>query len=245
LQKQQKELIEQKDELNRLNQVKDRFFSIISHDLRNNLTTMKLYFDLISHPDYKPESNHEITAQIAGSVENTIDLLENLLVWASSQIKGTPMHIQPLDIKQQVQENVDLLSGNAAHKNIKLENKITESLTALGDKDMINLILRNLLSNAIKFTPAGGNVSVSGVGDDKWISVSVSDNGIGISKENLTKLFDQHLHPTSRGTGNEKGTGLGLLLCKDFIERNGGTISVVSEKEKGTTFTFTLPVTHA
>jgi two-component system sensor histidine kinase/response regulator len=245
LHKQQRELIEQKDELNRLNEVKDRFFSIISHDLRNNLTTMKLYFDLISHPNYTPKNQRDMTVQIAGSVQNTIDLLENLLVWASSQIKGTPMHVQELDVYKMTQENLQLLAGNAAHKQIELCNTVPLDLIAFGDKDMINLVIRNLLSNAIKFTGTGGLITVTGKSDGTNVLLRVTDNGVGISKEHVERLFDQHIHPTTKGTANEKGTGLGLMLCKDFVQRNGGRIDVESEKGKGTTFTITLPATHA
>jgi two-component system sensor histidine kinase/response regulator len=244
LQKQQRELIQQKDDLNRLNEVKDRFFSIISHDLRNNLTTMKLYFDLISHPNYKPENQREITLQIAGSVQNTIDLLENLLVWASSQIKGTPMHVQSLDVYTMAQENMELLAGNAAHKQIEMTNSLPPELIAFGDKDMINLVIRNLLSNAIKFTGIKGLISITGEAAGTHVLIRVTDNGVGISKEHIARLFDQHIHPTTKGTANEKGTGLGLMLCKDFVQRNGGRIDVESEKGKGTTFTITLPATH-
>lgn len=249
LQKQQAELLEknanileQKEKLDQLNTVKDRFFSIISHDLRNNLTTMKLYFDLISNKDYEPQDNSEISKQIAGSVENTIDLLENLLVWASTQIKGVPIHIQKLNVHTLAQENINLLSGTAHHKNITLQNMVSEDALAYGDIDMINLVLRNLITNAIKFTGDNGLIMLSSYNNDTHRIVAVRDNGIGISADNIGKLFNQHLHPTTKGTANEKGTGLGLILCKDFISRNGGEIWVESSKNEGTTFYFSLPL---
>lgn len=251
LQKQKTELeqknisiLEQKEKLDQLNTVKDRFFSIISHDLRNNLTTMKLYFDLIGNKDYQPADHSEITQQISGSVENTIDLLENLLVWASAQIKGIPIHIQKLNVHTLSEENINLLSSLAHQKNILLQNNVPEDAIAFGDIDMINLVLRNLISNAIKFTRANGSVELSSSMSSTECTVSVKDNGIGISKENLSRLFDQHQHPTTKGTANEKGTGLGLMLCKEFVERNGGRIWVESRKDDGTTFFFTLPL-HA
>lgn len=244
LERKNEEVMKQKEQLNQLNNVKDRFFSIISHDLRNNLTTMKLYFDLISNPEYKSSDHSEITRQISGSVENTIDLLENLLVWASAQIKGVPMHIQKLNLHSLIEENINLHSGTAHHKNITIENRSPEDGVALGDIDMINLVLRNLISNAIKFTNEGGHILVECNTINQEQVVSVKDNGIGISKENLDKLFDQHLHPSTKGTGNEKGTGLGLMLCKDFVERNKGKIWVESEKNKGTSFYFSLPVAN-
>ncbi len=249
LRKQQIELIEknsniseQKEKLDQLNTVKDRFFSIISHDLRNNLTTMKLYFDLVGHKDYVPQNNSDITRQISSSVENTIDLLENLLVWASAQIKGIPIHIQKLNIHTLSQENINLLSGTAHQKNISLHNHVTEDTTAYGDIDMINLVIRNLISNAIKFTDEAGSIELSSYLQNNECVITVKDNGIGISAENLSKLFNQHAHPTTKGTANEKGTGLGLILCKDFVERNGGTIWAESHKNEGTVFCFTLPL---
>lgn len=249
LRKQQHELIEknqsileQKEKLDQLNTVKDRFFSIISHDLRNNLTTMKLYFDLISNEHYVATDHSEITRQISGSVENTIDLLENLLVWASAQIKGIPIHIQPLDLVAITNENIALLNGTASQKQLSLENHLTSDMIAKGDLDMINLVMRNLISNAIKFTPEKGKIDVYAGKTANEITVEVRDNGVGIGPENLEKLFHQHNHPSTKGTGNEKGTGLGLLLCKDFIERNGGKIWVESNRGKGASFFFTLPV---
>lgn len=249
LRKQQVELIEkntsileQKEKLDQLNTVKDRFFSIISHDLRNNLTTMKLYFDLISNKDYVPQDTTEFTRQISGSVENTIDLLENLLVWASAQIKGVPIHQQKLNIHTLSQENINLLSGIAHQKNITLHNEVEEHTTAFADIDMINLVLRNLITNALKFTPEKGTVSIIANTYDNYCEVQIKDNGVGIAPENLQRLFNQHEHPSTKGTANEKGTGLGLMLCKDFIERNNGKIWVESEKDKGSTFFFTLPL---
>lgn len=242
LEQKNREVLEQKEQLNQLNNVKDRFFSIISHDLRNNLATMKLYFDLISHPDYKPADHTEATRQISASVENTIDLLENLLVWASAQIKGVPIHIQKLNIHSLIEGNINLVAGNAHQKNISIINASSEHATAMGDIDMIHLVLRNLISNAIKFTNDGGKIQISSKERNGRQIICIQDNGVGISKENLAKLFDQHLHPSTKGTGNEKGTGLGLMLCKDFMERNQGSIRVESEKGKGTSFYIELPI---
>jgi signal transduction histidine kinase len=235
-------ILEQTEKLNQLNTVKDRFFSIISHDLRNNLTTMKLYFDLISHPEYEESDNKEITKNISGSVENTIDLLENLLIWASAQIKGVPIHIQKLNIHSITQENINLLNSASSQKHIEIMNEINENVTAYGDMDMIRLVLRNLIANAIKFTSENGIIKIKSDVNNNVCQISIIDNGVGISKSSMERLFNQHLNPTTKGTGNEKGTGLGLILCKDFIERNNGKIWVESEEGKGSTFTFELPL---
>jgi signal transduction histidine kinase len=141
-----------------------------------------------------------------------------------------------------VQENINLLSGAAHQKNITLQNNVTEDAVAFGDIDMINLVMRNLITNAIKFTGENGLVSVHSTTENNNRIIAIQDNGVGMSLENMKKLFNQHLHPTTKGTANEKGTGLGLILCKDFITRNGGNIWVESTKNKGTTFFFSLPL---
>lgn len=236
------EIIRQKEELGQLNNVKDRFFSIISHDLRNNLTTMKLYFDLVSNKDYTPgEDTKELTTQISSSVENTIDLLENLLVWAQAQIKGIEVMPRIVDVYMLAQDNINLLGGTAHHKGITLLNKTEPGITMFADIDMMNLVIRNLVSNAIKFTRTGGTVTLETTAKNGSTELSITDNGVGISPESLEKMFVKNQNPSTLGTGNEKGTGLGLLLCKEFIEKNNGHISVASTQGKGSTFTISLP----
>jgi signal transduction histidine kinase len=233
----------QKEQLTQLNDVKDRFFSIISHDLRNSLTTTKLYFDLVSHPDYKSENHPKLTQEISFSVQNTIDLLENLLVWASGQIKGIPIKPVVLNMHQLTQENINLVTGSATQKRIQLSNDVDESAIAYGDTDMVNLVLRNLLSNAVKFTPENGFINVLSEEDDNGtIKIMVIDNGVGINSEKAAELFTQYRNTSTKGTGNEKGTGLGLMLCKEFIDKNNGKIWVESEEGNGSVFCFTLPV---
>ncbi|MBC7383462.1 MAG: tetratricopeptide repeat protein [Bacteroidia bacterium] len=231
----------QKDQLTQLNQVKDRFFSIISHDLRNNLTTMKLYFDLISHKEFNPESHSSLGKQVASSVQNTIDLLENLLVWASAQIKGVSINAADLSLYALAEENCQLLNSMAFHKQIQLTNQVDEDTHVYGDINMLNLVLRNLLSNALKFTSDGGSVNIISEDEESYIKISVIDNGVGIAKEKISILFTEHSNSSTKGTGNEKGTGLGLMLCKEFVEKNGGEIWVESEEGKGSSFCFTLP----
>jgi signal transduction histidine kinase len=244
LEKQNKEIIIQKEQLTQLNNVKDRFFSIISHDLRNNLTSMKLYFELISNKNYKPSDEKHLTGEIAGSVSNTIDLLENLLVWASEQIKGNTINIVKLNMYDIANDNVALLSGNASQKSIELENLVDDDSFAYGDIDTINLVVRNLISNAIKFTHEGGSVSISSQIKEGFIHISVLDNGVGISIDKIPLLFTQYKNNSTKGTGNEKGTGLGLMLCKEYVEKNKGQIWVESVQGKGSCFLFSLPLQH-
>ena len=235
-------ITKQKEELGQLNMFKDRFFSIISHDLRNNLTTMKLYFDLVGNKDYtSDEDTFELTSQISSSVENTIDLLENLLVWAQAQVNGIKAKPQRLNVNQMVESNFGLLGGSAHQKGIHLLNQVQKNHMVFADEDMINLVLRNLISNAIKFTNSGGNITVSSIQLDKQVQIFVTDTGVGISSSAIEQLFTKNINPTTLGTANEKGTGLGLLLCKEFIEQNNGTISVSSSEGNGSIFQITLP----
>lgn len=235
------EIEKQKEQVTQLNQVKDRFFSIISHDLRNNLTTMKLYFDLVSNPAHKAESTTELGREVAGSVQNTIDLLENLLVWASGQIKGLEVQKQRVSLYALAEENCQMLLSVAHQKGIRLSNETDEEAFVLADLNMLNLILRNLLSNAMKFTPTGGSVTVLSQEEGEFHQIIVIDDGVGISKSKIESLFTAHQQVSTKGTGNEKGTGLGLLLCKEFVEKNGGKIWVESEEGKGSSFIFTFP----
>jgi signal transduction histidine kinase len=235
-------ITKQKEELGQLNMVKDRFFSIISHDLRNNLTTMKLYFDLVGNKDYtSDEDTFELTSQISSSVENTIDLLENLLIWAQAQVNGIKAKPQRLNVNQVVESNFGLLGGTAHQKGIHLLNQVQKNHLVFADEDMINLVLRNLISNAIKFTNSGGNITVSSTQLDKQVQIFVTDTGVGISASAIEQLFTKNINPSTLGTANEKGTGLGLLLCKEFIEQNKGTISVSSSEGNGSIFQITLP----
>jgi signal transduction histidine kinase len=141
-----------------------------------------------------------------------------------------------------VKSNFGLLGGNAHTKGINLINKTDKSHTVFADEDMINLVLRNLISNAIKFTNKAGNITLSSQQIDGQMQIYVTDTGVGISKDGIDKLFTKNINPTTLGTANEKGTGLGLLLCKEFIEKNGGVIAVKSDEGKGSTFEIKLPV---
>ncbi len=231
----------QKEQLTQLNHVKDRFFSIISHDLRNNLTTMKLYFDLVSNPAYDNASQKDFGKEVAASVQNTIDLLENLLVWASGQIKGVRVEPKKVNLYALAEENIGMLKSMAIQKNITLHNETELDAYLFADANMVNLILRNLLSNALKFTKEGGEVSILSEEFDAYHQITVIDNGVGIDLQKLETLFTAHMNVSTQGTANEKGTGLGLMLCKEFTEKNGGKIWVESEAGKGSSFMLTFP----
>lgn len=204
---------------------------------------MKLYFDLVGNKDYVPDEDSSVfTQQISTSVENTIDLLENLLVWAQTQIKGIEPHPMELNIYEITANIMALLGGNAHQKGLILRNETQPNHTLNADADMINLVIRNLISNAIKFTNDGGTISVRSTIDNAQLKIEVADTGVGISEGAVQNLFTKSANPTTLGTANEKGTGLGLILCKEFVEKNGGSISVSSQQQVGSVFTLVFPI---
>jgi signal transduction histidine kinase len=168
-------------------------------------------------------------------------LLENLLEW--SRVQANKIEIKPevIDLGNIAAETFSLLHSSAEAKNINLSSSIVFNTTAYADENMVKTVFRNLVSNAIKFTKKGGEIKLSATDSNDYVEVSVSDNGVGISEENIKALFRLDVSLKSRGTANESGTGLGLIICKEFTERNGGTITVKSMIGIGSTFLFTLP----
>jgi signal transduction histidine kinase len=226
-------------ELMELNNLKDKFFSIISHDLRSPVNALSGVLDLMEQGAITPDEQRSLIKSLQGQFEQTRNLLDNLLDWALVQMDKIVVKMEPINVQKVVANNIKLLRV-AQEKKIDLKNNIKEDLNALSDPNMVNLVLRNLMLNAIKFTHQGGIIEVSAEQEGDWVVVSVKDNGVGIAPENLEQIFDKSTHYTTRGTANEKGTGLGLKLCKEFVEKNGGKIWVESELGKGSTFKFTL-----
>jgi signal transduction histidine kinase len=163
------------------------------------------------------------------------------LVWASGQLKGVKVLPSKVNLHALAQENIAMLASMALQKNISLHNETEEDAYLLADPNMVNLILRNLLSNALKFTREGGEVTIISEELEAFHQITVIDNGVGIAKDKLATLFTAHVNVSTQGTGNEKGTGLGLMLCKEFTEKNGGSIWVESEEGKGSSFSLTFP----
>jgi len=235
-----------REELKELNATKDKFFSIIAHDLRNPLQCLmlyaeSLYFDYDSLDD---EKRKDYTHKFYNNSNLIAALLENLLEWSQSQQGIIDPHPKKIDLHALAAENIDLLKENAKKKNITVSSQIKPKNFAFADKNMIRTVIRNLLSNAVKFTNPGGKVevnsSISADGDS--VDITISDNGVGISAEDIDTLFRIDVKKKkNKGTDNEKGTGLGLILCKEFVEKNNGSIRVTSEPGKGSRFTFTLP----
>lgn len=236
----QKETEKRSEELERLNQVKDKFFSIISHDLRSPINALSGLLDLIDKGAVSSEELPKHIKELKARFNHTRALLNNLLDWTLLQMDKLNLQKARIDLKSIVDENIQLL-GTIPGKEIKLINKVSPHTIGFADSNTINLVIRNLITNAIKFTNDKGEVIVNAISQgNEWV-VSVKDNGIGMPTEVLRILFDKTAPYTTRGTANEKGTGLGLILCKEFVEKNGGKIWVESAEDYGSTFYFTLP----
>lgn len=231
------------EELKLINAQKDKFFSIIAHDLKSPFHGILGYAELLAE-DYKNLSEDEritFINDIYDISKSTFRFLENLLEWSRIQTGRIEFEPQAIDLNKEIFEIFNILFAFAMQKKISLQNNVKPGMSVFADENMLNLILRNLLSNAIKFTEENGKVIITSSNNGNFIEISVVDNGIGISTDNLAKLFRIDTQYTSKGTKNEEGTGLGLLLCKEMIEINKGTIRVQSEIGKGTSFIFTLP----
>lgn len=238
---QKEELHQQNSQLEQVNSTKNRLFAIISHDLRSPINNLKGVLEILDM-DLPKEQQKEILQDTSRLMDNTFNTLENLLHWAKWQMNGAQYFPQQIDIQEISYQICSLFSQTAASKRIELANQITEATFAWADRDQIELILRNLVGNALKFTPQGGKVWVQTKNTENGlIQIFVSDNGVGMTSDRLVKLFDNQQISSTRGTAGEKGTGLGLLMCKEFAEQNGGTLTITSKIGEGTVFCVSLP----
>jgi signal transduction histidine kinase len=240
-----RQLTESEHNLLELNATKDKFFSIIAHDLKNPFTSLLSITDLLledfEHAD--EEDKHLGMKRVNDAIKEIYSLLENLLTWSRAQTGRINFEPRPFNLSNVVYENINLHRVPAERKGIHLQTELEENIMAFGDRDMINTVVRNLLSNAVKFTSEGKKIAVKVKKNSHDVEVRVKDEGLGIAKENLNMLFRIDMKFKSKGTHGERGTGLGLILCKEFIERHGGKIGVKSKVDKGSTFYFTIPVT--
>lgn len=231
----------QKDELQKVINIKNRFFSLIAHDLRSPLSSLSSYLNMLIDSNVLSKKEiSEYAVDLKKSVSNVNGLLDNLLNWAVSETGDWNMQSSVFDIKDAIDRNVELYHTVAKQKNISLINE-ANSLTVIADENSVDVVLRNLISNGLKYTHKGGKVEVSIDNNDEYVIVSVKDNGVGISDEIKERLFNLDGKHKPRGTDNEKGAGLGLILCKEFAEKNNGFLKFESEVGKGTTFLFYLP----
>jgi two-component system sensor histidine kinase/response regulator len=233
-------LEEQTNELAELNSLKTKLFSVIAHDLRSPMYALRNLFRNMHQQNLPAEEMKMMVPDVLMDLNYTIGLMENLLQWSKTQMQSSAARPEELDISGTVKEVVQLLHLQAEAKQIYIENKNNQPVYVVADKDMINLVLRNLLSNAIKFTPQQGIIQV-GVNElSGFIEVYVQDSGTGISHEALQKINENNFY-TTKGTSSESGTGLGLMLCKEFLAKNGGQMHIESEPGRGSIFSFTLP----
>ena len=237
----QKQIIEfQSEKLKELNSTKDRLFSIIAHDLRGPLSSLKGVMQLLDNEFISKEEFSQLSKRLQENVDNVHGMLENLLLWSLSQMDGIKPNIKAFDLDFVVDETVLLFKEVFTKKNIGLTSNSSLNFQALGDEYQIKTVLRNILNNAIKFTPENGQIKIESRVEKNFINVKVSDTGIGIPKEELPLFFSNP--KIKMGTAGEKGTGFGLFLCKELIEKNGGIISVESEFGRGTTIEILLPL---
>ncbi len=246
IQEQSKKLEEANQELKELNTNKDRFFSIIAHDLKNPFNTIFGFAEMLKLKKEKitPEKRDAYIDSIYGSSQKIYNLLENLLEWSRTQNNRILFEPVTFVLKDVLTEAVELQSEHASAKRLSLKLEVEDQLQVFADRHMVSAILRNLISNAIKFTPQSGSILVTAVAADKDVVISVSDSGVGMSDEEQARLFKLDGKLSRAGTEGEEGTGLGLMLCMEFVKQNRGTIWADSKPGKGTTFAFTLPATE-
>lgn len=222
---------------------RDKFFSIMSHDLRSPFFGIKSMIEILADPNEvaSEEEKKDYMKKLNSTVKDVYSLIENLIEWSKIQTNRIEYRPENYDLYDDLNSILLMLNFNAGHKKIKIENRINPPLEVFADQQMIHSVLLNLITNAIKFTRENGLIEIYSTIENEHVKICVKDNGVGIPDDIKEKLFKPDTRISSRGTNQEKGTGLGLLLCKEFIEKNGGTLSFTTKESEGTTFCFTLP----
>lgn len=230
-------------ELTDINRTKDKLFSITSHDMRSPLNTLKGLIALFNNGNISPEEMREMTQKLEVKVNTLSEFLDNLLNWSKAQMQGIEMYPEVINLPEIANEVIGLLAIQAQQKQITILNHLSEEIYCFADENLTALVLRNLISNAIKFTYNHGeiNIKASLLEKTNRVKVQIIDNGIGLDEVQLKNIFSLESY-TTRGTQQETGTGLGLILCREFVEKQGGSIEVESKKNEGSTFSFTLPL---
>ncbi len=241
--RQKSEIQIQSEKLSELNQVKDKLFSIIAHDIRSPITSLLLTLNSVTDEVMTAEELLESLPEITKNAKNILELIDSLFGWARSQLGGAKVYPSVFSINRVIEDEISLFSSRAKEKKIEIISKLQENLNVFADKDMIELVIRNLISNAIKFCKAGDKVEIDVLSDNSFAEISVLDTGRGISPDALEKIFTTGVVSTE-GTSGEIGTGLGLMLSKEFVEKNGGMVGIASELKKGSRFFFTIPISR-
>jgi two-component system sensor histidine kinase/response regulator len=237
------EISSQKEHLSEINNTKNKLFSIIAHDMRSPVFTLQEALTVVNDKLLTREEFDELSQELLSNVTNTSAMLDNILYWARSQMEGITLNKTTFNVKDTVGTNLLNFNKQATDKGINFINNLKHDIHVLADKSAVDLVVRNLISNAIKFCKQGDQISVMPLIKNGFVQLSIADTGQGISAEIQKKLFDTTDFYSTYGTANEKGTGLGLNLCHEFIVLHGGAIWVDSELGKGSTFTFTVPLT--
>lgn len=236
-------VLQRKEEhIQKMNTVKDKFFAILSHDLRGPLTTTKGFLSIMAeHPETLPENiKRETLQKLRKSIDLQLELLSNLLDWSSAQVDEIKFSPEKISIAVMIDKNIELIAEKANLKNVMLVNSLEENFDVVADKNMVDFILRNLISNALKYSKNEGRIIISGEKNRDGVEITVADNGVGISDKQQKFILKPGIHFTTAGTANEKGTGFGLLVCKEFVEKHGGKIKIKSKEGEGTSVSFTL-----
>jgi signal transduction histidine kinase len=235
------ELSHSNEELGRLNRIKDQLFSVISHDLRGPIANLQAVVDLYRIGGVTAEQFGKLLDDLNDQIKASGNALENLLQWARTQLGDIKINPEKIVLRDVADRVVSQLKRNLEMKKIAYEIQLPADIIAWADKNQVEIIIRNLVGNAIKFTQEGGMIRIAGSIHHNMVRLMIEDNGIGMTEEETGKLFHRDEYFTRPGTRQEKGTGIGLLICREMVVNNGGFIEVISSKEKGTTFTVTLP----
>ena len=226
-------------ELSELNTLKNKLFSVIAHDLKTPMYALRNMFRNAEENNMTADELKETVPDVLHDLNYTVGLMDNLLQWAKAQMQADTVHLQKVDIEKSIHDVQHLLQLQAKTKQINITNHSKGTMYGFIDKDMLSLVLRNLLSNAIKFTPENGSISIGVHEHHSFIEVYVKDSGTGISKDRLLKINSNDFY-TTKGTASESGTGLGLMLCKEFLVRNGSQLFIESDPGIGSTFSFSV-----
>ena len=241
LQLKQVVLENREEELEEIHQTKDKLFSIIAHDLRGPIGALLEVLKMMKSGDLNMSEFRDFVPKLIKDVDHISFTLNNLLSWGQTQMNGATTNSTIVKLNTLVNNNINLLAETAKKKSISLTNEMPDNILIFSDPNQIDIVIRNIISNALKFTPKDGKITIDAQEKYQFIEVTIKDTGIGMSEEDLSKVFATNQSHTTFGTNNEKGTGLGISLCKEMLENNGGNLWAKSKLEKGTTFYFTIP----